>query len=91
MEPSKSLGVLHLDHFDKGGLRVAAHIEDWSDERRIGNGIIVTLVPGFSFDWATHEGVRGFDTLTEARRETRRKHIHPCDPECLECAWNRRR
>ncbi len=68
----------------------AAHIEDWSDERRIGNGIIVTLVPGLSFEWNEHLGVKGFDTLTEARRETRLKRVHPCDPDCEECEWNRR-
>ncbi len=88
-EPCKSLGVLDLGHHTKGGFQMAGHIEDWSDERGLGHGIIVTLKPGWSFDWSSHEGVRGFDTVTEARRETRRKHIHLCDPECPECAGYR--
>jgi hypothetical protein len=37
----------------------------WDDERDIGNGIIVTLKPGFHF--YDDCGVQGFDTLKEAQ------------------------
>lgn len=60
------------------------HIEDWSDERVLGHGIIVTLVPGLSFDHATHEGVMGFDTVAEARAGSARKSVHECR-DCEEC------
>ena len=63
---------------------LAKHIEAWDDERSLGHGIIVTLVPGLSFDHASHEGIRGFDTLAEARHESARKRVHVCDP-CAEC------
>lgn len=62
-----------------------AHIEAWDDERDLGHGIIVTLAPGWSFDWYSHEGVMGFDTVAEALRGTRIKDIHPCAPDCPEC------
>ena len=42
-------------------------VEYWDDERDIGNGIIVTLIPGvFFYDDC---GVMGFDTAKEARKE----------------------
>ena len=40
-------------------------VEHWDDERKLGNGIIVTLKPGhFFYDDC---GVMGFDGLREAR------------------------
>lgn len=40
-------------------------VEHWDDERPIGNGIVVTLIPGhFFYDDC---GVMGFDTVREAR------------------------
>lgn len=40
-------------------------VEHWDDERDIGNGIIVTLIPGrFFYDDC---GVMGFDTVREAK------------------------
>jgi hypothetical protein len=50
-------------------------ILDWSDERAIGNPVMVTLAQGFAFadnnrdDAARH--VRGFDTVKEAMHEVR--------------------
>jgi|TARA_R110000822_G_scaffold46268_3_gene123266 hypothetical protein len=58
-------------------------IEDWSDERAIGNGIIVTLHYGFSFEYMNHEAVRGFDTLEDAREDTKIKWTYTCN--CAEC------
>lgn len=56
----------------------AKHIEYWDDERSIGNGVLVTLAYGWSFEPREHAGVRGFDTITEARRESAKKSIYPC-------------
>lgn len=50
-----------------------AHIDD---ERNSGSGIIVTLAAGFCFLADPGCGVRGFDTMTEVRRETRRKDVY---------------
>lgn len=44
-------------------------VEHWDDERGIGNGIIVTLVPGYFF--YDDRGVMGFDTVREARTAIR--------------------
>jgi len=45
------------------------HVEHWDDERRIGNGIIVTLLPGhFFYDDC---GVMGFDTVCKAHTAVR--------------------
>lgn len=68
--------------------KLPAHIEHWSDERSLGNGIIVTLAYGWSFEYSgsgfwNHEGVRGFDTVTEARLATRKSEVFPC--RCKEC------
>jgi len=73
----------------KARLRLPKHIECWDDERDIGNGIIVTLHLGWSFE-QSHEGVRGFDTVTEAREETRKKWLYRCDDDCEECAFHSR-
>lgn len=67
-------------------MKLPSHIEHWSDERRLGNGVIVTLAPFLSFSHASHEGVRGFDTVSEARRESARKRVHRCG--CAECRAN---
>ena len=64
-------------------------IEHWDDERQgglgnsRGNGVIVTLRYGFSFERGEHLGVKGFDTITEAKAGTRRSEIYKC--ECEEC------
>lgn len=63
-------------------------IEHWDDERSQGNGIIVMLRHGWSFEGCQHEGVRGFDTITEARDATRIKALYRCD--CAECNANAR-
>lgn len=46
-----------------------ARIEDWSDERQIGNSLIVTLMPGLAFEDNNKPGachVYGFDAAREA-------------------------
>ena len=65
---------------------MAKHIEFFDDERSVGNGVIVTLHYGWSFEGSCHEGVRGFDTLSEARRESARNRVFPC--RCAECNKN---
>ena len=52
--------------------RWIAHIDD---ERSIGNSIIVTLAKGWYFADETDCGVRGFDTVGEAKRETTRNCV----------------
>lgn len=60
-------------------------ILDWSDERSMGNPIMVTLAYGWAFDpsedhnSASH--VRGFDNAKEVKRELR--WVKPC--HCLRC------
>lgn len=62
----------------------AKHIEHWDDERDIGNGVIVTLHYGYSFEPREHAGVRGFDTVTEAKYESALKRVYKCNCElCL--------
>ena len=66
------------------------HIKHWDDERSLGHGIGVTLVPGLSFEWGgLHAGLRFFETVTEARYESARKRVFECDPSCEECEANR--
>ena len=60
-------------------------IEYWDDERDIGNGIIVTLHYGWSFEYNSHEGVVGFDTVKEAEHAVR-KQTYQCN--CKECETN---
>jgi hypothetical protein len=65
-------------------IRLPRHIEHWSDERAIGNGVIVTLHWGWSFHPGEHLGVMGFDAVTEARWVSARKRVYPCRCElCL--------
>jgi len=68
--------------------KLPKHIEHWDDERHLGNGIIVTLHLGWSFE-QSHEGVRGFDTVTEAQAETRKKWLYRCPADCDECEFHR--
>jgi hypothetical protein len=59
---------------------LAARVEDWSDERRIGNRLIVTLNWGWRFE-DLGEHVRGYDTVREAKQGIRA--AIPC--ACQEC------
>lgn len=61
--------------------KLAERIEYWDDERREGNSLIITLHYGWSFDPIEHEGVRGFDTVSEAKDAIR--NATPC--LCKEC------
>ena len=49
-----------------------AHIDD---ERNIGNNIIVTLEKGWDFEDDKGCGVRGFDTVAEAKAGTARHKV----------------
>lgn len=59
------------------------YIEHWDDERNLDHGIIVTLRHGWSFYEHGHQGVMGFETVSEAREATKRKNIYPC--KCNRC------
>jgi hypothetical protein len=48
------------------------HIDD---ERSIGNSLIVTLERGWHFNDGDREGVRGYDTLTELKADTKRDNV----------------
>jgi len=63
--------------------RIPKTVEHWDDERAIGNGVIVTLHYGWSFEHMNHEGVRGFDTVREALSASAQKRLYPC--RCAEC------
>lgn len=65
-------------------MNLPKHVEEWSDERGIGNCIIVTLHYGWSF-WSTeHLGVMGFDTVKEARSRIKLENIYACRcPDCV--------
>ena len=52
--------------------RWIAHIDD---ERTEGNSIIVTLEKGWDFEDEKGCGVRGFDTLAEAKSQTTRASV----------------
>ncbi len=54
-------------------------VEHWDDEREIGNGIIVTLLPGYFF--YDDCGVMGFDTPREARQAIREVSARSRDRE----------
>lgn len=45
------------------------------DERELGNSIIVTLADGWYFADETDCGVRGYDTVSEVRRDTNRSAV----------------
>jgi hypothetical protein len=49
-----------------------AHIDD---ERSQGNSIIVTLEEGWDFEYDPGCGVRGFDTIAEAKAGTSRQRV----------------
>lgn len=49
-------------------MRQLGHIAHVDDERSIGNSIIVTLAKPFQFKDEPGCGVRGFDTVAEARK-----------------------
>jgi hypothetical protein len=53
-----------------------AHVDD---ERDIGNSVIVTLAPGWFFK-GTDEGVRGYDTMREAKADTVRANVENPHP-----------
>ena len=72
-------------------MNLPKHIEHWDDERNLGHGIIVTLAIGWSFYPHEHLSVMGFDTVTEARQETRKKWLHRCPADCDECAFHSRK
>ena len=64
----------------------ASRVLDWSDERKAGDGIIVTLAPGWAFEPSLDERsachVRGFDTIGAAKAGVSKK-AKPC--ECKRC------
>lgn len=55
-----------------GRLVAHARVEIVDDERSIGNGVIVTLVRGFTFDALQDNRVSGADTASEALTMVRR-------------------
>ncbi len=64
-------------------MKLPKHVQFWDDERGDGNGIIVTLHYGWSFEHSQHTGVMGFDTLREARDAIKLKNVERCT--CKEC------
>jgi hypothetical protein len=64
----------------------ASRVLDWSDERRAGDGIIVTLANGWAFEPSSDQNaachVRGFDTVTAAKAGVS-KEAKPCS--CGRC------
>lgn len=55
-------------------LRNHARVETVDDERSMGNGVIVTLKQGWSFDPALDNRVRGEDSFSQALAEVRGAH-----------------
>lgn len=51
-------------------------VSNVDDERGIGNSIIVTLKDGICFECEPGCGVRGFDTMADAERETRVSNVY---------------
>jgi hypothetical protein len=45
------------------------------DERDIGNSLIATLREGWRFKDGDKEGVRGFDTMTELKADTKKSNV----------------
>ena len=52
-------------------IRNHKRVEELSDERAIGNGVIVTLKKGWSFDPSQDNRIRGEDTYTQILKEIR--------------------
>lgn len=59
-------------------------VQHWDDERNLGHGIIVTLHYGWSFAANEHQGVQGFDTVTDARDGVKKENLFQC--KCENCA-----
>lgn len=57
-------------------IKARPHVAFVDDERSIGNSLIVTLVEGFCFKAEPGCGVRGYDTVTEAERESRAGEVY---------------
>jgi hypothetical protein len=57
---------------------------DWiayvDDERNLGHGIIVTLKEGWFFNDGDKNGIRGYDTLTEAKKDTSKNNVSKKNP-----------
>lgn len=66
---SKTLNVIR-------SLPYVSHVDD---ERAIGNSIIVTLEKGFGFRDEPKCGVRGFDTVSEAKNGTAKRCVLAVD------------
>lgn len=45
------------------------------DERSIGNSIVVTLKNGWHFANGDKEGVRGYDTFSEVKADTKKSNV----------------
>ena len=53
-------------------MKLPTNVMYWDDERKSGNGIIITLKKGFAFrdaNTGNAQHVAGFDTARDARRE----------------------
>lgn len=63
-------------------MRKDRRVETVDDEREIGNGVIVTLRQGWTFDPLADNRVAGADTVTEARAllTTAQPFSGPFDP-----------
>lgn len=59
-------------------MKLPRHIQHWDDERRSGNGVLVTLSWGWSFLSGEHQGARGFDQVGEAQDASRLVNVFPC-------------
>lgn len=57
-------------------IRKLPHVLAVDDERSIGNSIIVTLKPSYCFVTEKGCGVRGFDTVTDAKRECGKSGVY---------------
>ena len=57
-------------------IRKLPHVLAVDDERSIGNSIIVTLKKPYCFKAEKGCGVRGFDTVAEAKRECGRSGVY---------------
>lgn len=57
-------------------IRSRPHVAFVDDERNIGNSLIVTLGDGYCFKAEPGCGTRGYDTVTEAERESRASEVY---------------